>query len=208
MKGNERLIASDSFMEGLRSAKSLYHKGDAKGSNLSLCHGDLHPGSVMISTTASSPDDDAVKIIDPEFAIYGPPGVDVGSVISGLVLTAVYHKHKVIDSAEEEERKSSSLLEIKNFALTFINSYLSIVSARLTSPITSEIISTSLAFAACEVSRTALGFAGGRMIQIDDDDAKEAAIRDAVDASMTLMCERGGGVETLVEVFDGLLGGG
>jgi 5-methylthioribose kinase len=27
-----------------------------------------------------------VKIIDPEFVVYGPPGVDLGSLISGYVV--------------------------------------------------------------------------------------------------------------------------
>ena len=43
-----------------------------------LCHGDLHPGSIMVNS------DGICKIIDPEFTVYGPPGLDVGSVLSGL----------------------------------------------------------------------------------------------------------------------------
>ena len=44
-----------------------------------LLHGDFHPGSVMVAGAA-------VKVIDPEFTIYGPPGLDVGSLLSGFVL--------------------------------------------------------------------------------------------------------------------------
>lgn len=42
-----------------------------------LLHGDLHTGSVFIR-----PDD--TKVIDPEFAFYGPMGYDVGNVIANL----------------------------------------------------------------------------------------------------------------------------
>lgn len=42
-----------------------------------LLHGDLHTGSIFIR-----PDD--TKVIDPEFAFYGPMGYDVGNVIANL----------------------------------------------------------------------------------------------------------------------------
>ena len=44
-----------------------------------LIHGDLHSGSVMVT-----PGD--TKIIDPEFAFYGPMGFDVGALIGNLLL--------------------------------------------------------------------------------------------------------------------------
>jgi 5-methylthioribose kinase len=44
-----------------------------------LIHGDLHSGSVMVT-----PDD--TKIIDPEFAFYGPMGFDVGALLGNLLL--------------------------------------------------------------------------------------------------------------------------
>jgi 5-methylthioribose kinase len=47
-----------------------------------LLHGDLHTGSVMVT-----PDD--TRVIDPEFAFYGPIGFDVGAVIGNLLLA--YH---------------------------------------------------------------------------------------------------------------------
>ena len=44
-----------------------------------LIHGDLHSGSVMVT-----PED--TRIIDPEFAFYGPMGFDVGALIGNLLL--------------------------------------------------------------------------------------------------------------------------
>ncbi len=44
-----------------------------------LIHGDLHSGSVM-----ATPED--TRIIDPEFAFYGPMGFDVGALIGNLLL--------------------------------------------------------------------------------------------------------------------------
>ena len=42
-----------------------------------LVHGDLHSGSIFIN-------EQGIKIIDPEFAFYGPMGYDIGNVISNL----------------------------------------------------------------------------------------------------------------------------
>ena len=47
-----------------------------------LVHGDLHTGSVMVS------DGGDVRVIDPEFAFYGPMGFDVGALLANLWLDA------------------------------------------------------------------------------------------------------------------------
>jgi 5-methylthioribose kinase len=44
-----------------------------------LIHGDLHSGSLMVTETDT-------QVIDPEFAIYGPFGFDVGMFIANLLL--------------------------------------------------------------------------------------------------------------------------
>lgn len=43
-----------------------------------LVHGDLHTGSIFVKQ-------EDTKIIDPEFAFYGPMGYDVGNVIANLI---------------------------------------------------------------------------------------------------------------------------
>ncbi|NNG04248.1 MAG: S-methyl-5-thioribose kinase [Inquilinus sp.] len=44
-----------------------------------LLHGDLHTGSVMVT-------EDDSRVIDPEFAFFGPMGFDIGAVIGNLLL--------------------------------------------------------------------------------------------------------------------------
>jgi 5-methylthioribose kinase len=51
-----------------------------------LLHGDLHTGSIFI-TPAST------KVIDPEFAYYGPMGFDIGAVIANLLLNFASREH-------------------------------------------------------------------------------------------------------------------
>lgn len=44
-----------------------------------MCHGDLHAGSVMVT-------DDEARVIDPEFAFYGPFGFDIGMLIGNYLM--------------------------------------------------------------------------------------------------------------------------
>ncbi|WP_242129147.1 S-methyl-5-thioribose kinase [Sphingobium sp. Sx8-8] len=46
-----------------------------------LLHGDLHTGSIMVT-------DQDTKVIDPEFAFYGPIGFDVGMILANFWLAA------------------------------------------------------------------------------------------------------------------------
>ncbi|MFA7746590.1 phosphotransferase, partial [Salinicoccus roseus] len=47
-----------------------------------LVHGDLHTGSIFA-------DEHETKVIDPEFAYFGPIGFDIGQFIANLLLNAL-----------------------------------------------------------------------------------------------------------------------
>ncbi|HEX6923075.1 MAG TPA: S-methyl-5-thioribose kinase [Bacillales bacterium] len=47
-----------------------------------LLHGDLHTGSIMVTESET-------KVIDPEFAFYGPMGFDIGSLLANFLLNFV-----------------------------------------------------------------------------------------------------------------------
>lgn len=49
-----------------------------------LIHSDLHTGSVMVNETDT-------RVIDPEFAFFGPMGFDVGAILENLVLNHLSH---------------------------------------------------------------------------------------------------------------------
>ncbi|MEH7301924.1 S-methyl-5-thioribose kinase [Neobacillus drentensis] len=53
----------------------------------SLLHGDLHTGSVFA-------DDSETKVIDPEFAFYGPAGFDIGQVFANLLFQVIVNVPK------------------------------------------------------------------------------------------------------------------
>lgn len=53
-------------------------KFDFLTNSQALIHGDLHTGSIFVKP-------DSTKIIDPEFAFYGPIGYDTGNIVANLI---------------------------------------------------------------------------------------------------------------------------
>ncbi len=68
-------IRSDARLKRAVSALKLKFLCEAQA----LLHGDLHTGSIMVT-----PED--TKIIDPEFAVMGPMGFDVGKILGNLLM--------------------------------------------------------------------------------------------------------------------------
>jgi 5-methylthioribose kinase len=67
-------------------------KNAFQNNSQALIHGDLHTGSIFVK-------EDSMKIIDPEFAFYGPIGYDVGNVIAHL-LFGWANAYATIENAE------------------------------------------------------------------------------------------------------------
>lgn len=61
----------------------------------SLIHGDLHTGSIFITQ-------ESTKVIDPEFAFYGPAGYDIGNVIANMYF-AWNNGNAVIEDEQEKQ---------------------------------------------------------------------------------------------------------
>ncbi len=64
----------------------------------SLLHGDLHTGSIFIKP-------DSTKVIDPEFAFYGPAGYDVGNLIANLIFAYENAEATIEDQQEKCDYK-------------------------------------------------------------------------------------------------------
>ena len=81
-----------------------------------LIHADLHTGSIMLN-------EQDTKVIDPEFAFFGPMAYDVGAVLQNLILNYLSHYAHTPDR-EERESYQAYLLETvqdiwNSFALKF-----------------------------------------------------------------------------------------
>jgi len=67
-----------------------------------LLHGDLHTGSIFVTP-------ESTKVIDPEFAYYGPIGFDIGAVIANLLLNYAAQEHWSADEAARRDRRAELL---------------------------------------------------------------------------------------------------
>lgn len=88
-----------------------------------LVHGDLHSGSIFVK-------ENSTKVLDPEFAFYGPIGYDLGNVIGNLFF-AWANACTTKDSNETEEFKSWIKETIEDiiylFKIKFVKLYKEIV---------------------------------------------------------------------------------
>lgn len=72
-----------------------------------LLHGDLHTGSIFIKP-------DSTKVIDPEFAYYGPMGFDIGAVIANLLLNFAAQEGWSKDSESRVSYRAYLLQTVKD----------------------------------------------------------------------------------------------
>ncbi|MFD1359023.1 S-methyl-5-thioribose kinase [Fictibacillus halophilus] len=75
--GNEEWIKSTIYDDEDLKLETAKLKFSFMNNAQALLHGDLHTGSIFITK-------ESTKVIDPEFAFYGPMGYDVGNVIANL----------------------------------------------------------------------------------------------------------------------------
>lgn len=96
-------------------------KDQFKSKAQALIHGDLHTGSIFVRP-------DSTKVLDPEFAFYGPIGYDVGNVIANLFFSWANAEVTMDDEPEKkkefqtwvEETAASTIDQFKEKALKIL----------------------------------------------------------------------------------------
>lgn len=76
-EGNEAFVEEFLYHDQKLKAEVARLRNGFMNNAQALLHGDLHSGSIFANERG-------VKIIDPEFAFYGPMGYDIGNVIGNL----------------------------------------------------------------------------------------------------------------------------
>ena len=89
---NEAYVTQKVYQNSLLKGEVAYLRNNFMNNAQALVHGDLHTGSIFANQSGT-------KVIDPEFAFYGPMGYDIGNVIGNLVFNLVYH---VVEHHENE----------------------------------------------------------------------------------------------------------
>jgi 5-methylthioribose kinase len=136
----------------------------------SLIHGDLHTGSVMVT-------DLDTRVIDPEFAFYGPMGFDVGAIIGNLLIAYLSQPGHEKTSGDRRAYQAYLLAQTQSLWDTFQHCFAQLWREHLTDAPAGGIYQSrlntdapDLLQAAIEVRlaviwNQALGFAGSKIIR-------------------------------------------
>lgn len=118
-----------------------------------LIHGDLHTGSIFSSSSET-------KVIDPEFATFGPLGFDLGQFIANLLINAL---------SREENKRSVLFYHIEQTWSVFVETFTKLWMLEGVEPYTREkqwlpivlknIFADAVGFAGCEMIRRTIGLA-------------------------------------------------
>jgi 5-methylthioribose kinase len=159
----------------------------------SLIHGDLHSGSVMVSEIDT-------RVIDPEFAFYGPIGFDLGAFFGNLLLSWYSQPGHATSNDDRRAYQEWILDQAKTFWETFRSRFLALWAGHAKgdafpvamfcapgdlaaldaarSEFLNSLFADMLGFAACKMIRRILGFAH----VIDFERIQEAAQRGCCEA--------------------------
>ena len=127
-----------------------------------LIHNDLHTGSIMLNQTET-------KVIDPEFAFFGPMGHDIGSYLANLVLSYASQEHHSPTEAERTNYRGWILESLRETWITFEREFLAAweqdgLADEWPSPMfkrhyMQRLLQDAAGFGAAEIYRRAIGLA-------------------------------------------------
>ncbi|MBU5441489.1 MULTISPECIES: S-methyl-5-thioribose kinase [unclassified Paenibacillus] len=161
----------------------------------SLLHGDLHTGSIFIKP-------DSTKMIDPEFAFYGPAGYDVGNVIANLVFAYLYADATLEEGERRDVHMEWLLATIEDIVDTFQEKFAQAWQEHATERTAGykgfreyylgAILRDTAAAAGLELCRRTLGIAHVKdIVSIADSTAREKAERACLILGKKFIMERG-----------------
>ena len=82
-----------------------------------MCHGDLHSGSIMCTS-------DKTRVIDPEFAFCGPMGFDLGMLIANYLMAFFSQPAHRSSSSDTETYQEWILNIIENTTKSFVDEFI------------------------------------------------------------------------------------
>ncbi len=133
-----------------------------------LIHGDLHSGSVMVT-----PDD--TRVIDGEFALYGPIGFDLGAFVGNLLLAWFAQPRHAVRHGERDAYRAWILAQIPVFWHAFRDRFIQLWETQTTGdayhpalfaePAGQTALAAEREWFVGEVFRDLIGYAGLKMIR-------------------------------------------
>jgi 5-methylthioribose kinase len=160
----------------------------------SLLHGDLHTGSIMVTSSST-------KVIDPEFAFYGPMGFDIGAVIANLLLNYAGQEGLTHDEAERASYRTYLVDTVVNVWAAFEHEFLALWENHVKDEVfktegyvhelLSQVLQESVGFAGCKMIRRVIGLAGvGDLGEIEDEEKRAKAEKLALQIGKQFVLKR------------------
>ncbi len=136
-----------------------------------LLHGDLHTGSIFAS-------DEETKVIDPEFAFYGPIGYDIGLFIANTLLSALARQDNTREQLLNHVTHVWDVFKARYSELwqTDNQEHFAAVPGYLEYQL-QHILEDTVGYAGSEMMRRVVGLAHAKDIEAIQDDAKRLHIK-------------------------------
>jgi 5-methylthioribose kinase len=170
-----------------------------------LLHGDLHTGSIFVTEKST-------KVIDPEFAYYGPMGFDIGAVIANLLLNFASREGWSKDAAERADYRRYLLATVQGVWENFAGEFERLwgehgVDRMFRTPGFKEsfmerLLKETAGFAGCKMVRRIIGLAHVADIDRIEDAAVKARAERIALAIGTNLIKRHQRIESIDEVLE------
>ncbi|MEK4251945.1 S-methyl-5-thioribose kinase [Paenibacillus sp. FSL W7-1287] len=171
-----------------------------------LLHGDLHTGSIFIK-------ENSTKVIDPEFAYYGPMGYDIGAVFANLLLNYAGQEYWMKDAAAREAFRNNLLQTIISIWNQFNDKFLALWETHGVDRMANEAKGYKEYYMK-KVLQDTVGYTGAKMVRrivglahvVDIDGIEDAAIRNSAQrlalAIGTELIVRNRSIDTIEELIE------
>ncbi|CAN5817319.1 S-methyl-5-thioribose kinase [soil metagenome] len=182
-----------------------------------LLHCDLHTGSIMVAGGET-------KVIDPEFAFYGPQGYDVGTLFANLVLGAAAQTYHCEDEAARGRYQRYLVGLIGDIWATYTRTFTELWCGRNEGDLSParfwafeggevgfrrfqeayllDVLRDSARHGGCEILRRLMGIVSvHELTSISDDEARAVAERQALSVARAWLTEADG-FETVADLVN------
>lgn len=171
-----------------------------------LLHGDLHTGSIFVTPQST-------KVIDPEFAYFGPMGFDIGAVIANLLLNFAAREGLDQDGQSRADFRRYLLETIRELWVKFDDKFRALWAEKGVDRLASaapgykddymqRLLRDSIGYAGCKMVRRVVGLAHVADIdRIQEDSLRERAQRIALAIGKSLIkrSRSASSIEELIE---------
>lgn len=154
-----------------------------------LTHGDLHTGSVMVKG-------DSAKVIDSEFAFYGPVGFDIGLYWANYLLS--YFSH--LDNAEVQSKLKNAIIQTWDSYTTEFQ----MLNTSQKSDVLQHIFHESVGFAGMEMLRRIVGAAHVNDVESIDNLKRKLRVEKSILEFGSMLVKQHKHISNISELIDQL----